>query len=479
MVFFVLGQLLMIEAALLVLPLGAALYYREHCAFALGITAITAFALGIIPYLRFKHSDKRIYAKEGFVITALSWLVLSAVGAMPFVISGEVHSYIDAFFEIVSGFTTTGASILDDVESMSRGLLFWRSFTHWVGGMGVLVFIMAVTKKGTDRSIHIMRAEMPGPIVDKLLPRTRDTAKVLYIIYLIMTVIEVIFLVAGGMPVFDSLIHTFGTAGTGGFGMKADSIASYSSYLQWTIGVFMVLFGVNFNLYYLISVKRFKDALKSSELHTYLGIIAAATVLIGINIYPRYQNLADTARLSFFQVSSVMTTTGYSTADFDSWGGLSKTVLLILMFIGGCAGSTSGGLKVSRIMIYFKMIRREVKKLLHPRSVSIIRLEGKKVDEGTISTQSAYLAVYAIAFFAIFFVLAFDQYDIETNFSAAAACFNNIGPGFAKVGPTLSFSGYSPVSKLALSAAMLLGRLEIFPLLLSFAPSTWKGKRNQ
>lgn len=475
MVFYVLGQLLIVEACLLLLPLITAIIYSERCTLSLAATSGIALATGLAFFLPCRKSNKTIYAKEGFIITALSWLVLSAVGALPFVISGEIPSYIDAFFETVSGFTTTGASILTDVESMSKGLLFWRSFTHWVGGMGVLVFVVALTKS-TDRTMHIMRAEMPGPMVDKLVPRTKDTAKILYIIYFIMTVAEVLFLIAGGMPLFDSLVHAFGTAGTGGFGIKADSVASYSNYLQWVIAIFMLLFGVNFNLYYLMTAKRFKDSLKSGELHTYLIIVVIASVLIGINIHPQYGHIPDTARLSFFQVSSIITTTGFSTADFDTWGVLSKTVLLILMFIGGCAGSTAGGLKVSRVMIYYKMVKREIKRLLHPRSVDIIRLDGKKVDEVTVSSQGAYLAVYTALFFAMFLILGFDKYDIETNFSAVAACFNNIGPGLAKVGPALSFAGYSQFSKFILSIAMLLGRLEIFPLILAFAPSTWTKK---
>ena len=474
MVFFVLSQLLLAEAGLMLFPFAAALYYREECALALAASAGTAAAAGLLIYLLTRSAKTTIYAKEGFVITALSWLILSAVGALPFYLSGEIPSYVDAFFETVSGFTTTGASILDNVEAMSRGLLFWRSFTHWVGGMGVLVFVMAITKKGSDRAIHIMKAEMPGPIVDKLVPKTRDTAKILYIIYLILTVTEFLFLLAGGMPVFDSIVHAFGTAGTGGFGIKADSIGSYSPYIQWVIAIFMMLFGVNFNLYFLVKEKRFRDAVKSTELRTYLCIILIASLLIGFDIYHDTGSLADTARLSFFQTSSIITTTGFSTADFNAWGTLSKTVIVILMFIGGCAGSTAGGLKVSRIIIYFKMIKREIKKLLHPRTVSSVRLEGRTVDETTISSQSAYLAVYAAAFFIILFILAFDEFGFETNFTAVAACFNNIGPGLDKVGPALSFSGYSAVSKLALSAGMLLGRLEIFPLLLAFAPSTWK-----
>ena len=470
------GMLLTVEACLLLLPLAVALYYRERCFYAILITIGISALLGGGAMLWGRNASKTIYSREGFVITALSWFLLSAVGALPFRISGEIPSYVDAFFETVSGFTTTGASILNDVEAMSRGLLFWRSFTHWVGGMGVLVFLMAMTKNISDRSIHIMRAEMPGPIVDKITPRTRDTAKIFYAIYIALTFVEVALLLCGGMPLYEALVHAFGTAGTGGFGILRDSIASYSPYLQWVIGVFMLVFGVNFNLYYLILIKRFKSVLKSGELWTYLGFAAASTGLIAFNIRSFYPSVSEAIRTAFFQVSSIMTTTGYATADFDTWPTLSKTTLLLLMFIGACAGSTGGGIKVSRVMIYVKSIHRELRKLLRPRAVNVIRLEGKMVDENVVRGQNAYLAVYALSFCLFFFLLSFDRFDVETNLSAAAACFNNIGPGFAAVGPTHSYAGYSALSKLVLSAAMLMGRLEIFPILLMITPSTWRNR---
>ena len=471
------GMLLMAEACLLLLPLAVALWYRERCFYAILITVGVSALAGGAGMLWGRNASSTIYAREGFVITALSWLLLSAVGALPFRLSGEIPSYVDAFFETVSGFTTTGASILNDVEAMSRGLLFWRSFTHWVGGMGVLVFLMAMTKNISDRSIHIMRAEMPGPIVDKITPRTKDTAKILYAIYLVLTFIEVALLLCGGMPVFDSLVHAFGTAGTGGFGILRDSIASYSPYLQWVIGVFMLVFGVNFNLYYLILLRRFRSVVKSGELWTYLAFALASSGLIAFNIRSLYPSASESIRAAFFQVSSIMTTTGYATADFDRWPTFSKTILLLLMFIGACAGSTGGGIKVSRVVIYLKTIRREVHRLLRPRDVNRMRLEGKPVDESVVRGQNAYLAVYVLCFCLVFFLLSFDQFDIETNLSAAAACFNNIGPGFAAVGPTRSYAGYSAFSKLILSAAMLMGRLEIFPILLMVSPSTWLRRR--
>ena len=471
------GMLLLAEACLLLLPLAVSLIYRERCFYALLITIGVAGVLGGAAMLAGRRASNTIYSREGFTITGLSWLLLSAVGALPFRISGEIPSYVDAFFETVSGFTTTGASILRDVEAMSRGLQFWRSFTHWVGGMGVLVFLMAMTKNISERSIHIMRAEMPGPIVDKITPRTRDTAKIFYAIYIALTFAEVALLLCGGMPLFEALVHTFGTAGTGGFGVLRDSIASYSPYLQWVIGVFMLVFGVNFNVYYLILMRRFRSVLKSGELWTYLGIVAASTAVVSFNIRHLYPAVSECVRTAFFQVSSIMTTTGYATADFDAWPTLSKTTLLLLMFIGACAGSTGGGIKVSRVVIYVKSIHREVQKLLRPRAVNRIRLEGKPVDESVVRGQNAYLAVYALSFWLFFFLLSFDRFDIETNLSAAAACFNNIGPGFAAVGPTRCYAGYSAFSKLVLSAAMLMGRLEIFPILLMLSPSTWLRRR--
>ena len=408
---------------------------------------------------------------------ALAWIIMSGIGALPFVISGEIPNYIDAFFETVSGFTTTGSSIVRDVEALSHGILFWRSFTHWLGGMGVLVFVMAILPSSSDRSIHLMRAEVPGPVVGKLVPKIKETAKILYLIYMVMTFIEVIFLLCGGMPLFDSLVHSFGTAGTGGFGIKVDSIGGYSSYCQWVITIFMLLFGINFNLFYLCLIRRFKSVLKSEELWAYLGIVLAAATIITVNIMPIYNSLSRSIRLSVFQVASIITTTGYATADFNTWPVLSKGILLILMFFGACAGSTGGGFKISRVVLLLKAVKREFHRLIHPRSRTTIKFEGKNVDEGTISGVECYLALYVICFVSIFLILCFEKnFDIETNFSAAASCFNNIGPGLGSVGPVLNFADYSAVSKIVLSIAMLLGRLELFPLIITLAPSTWTKK---
>lgn len=477
MVFYMIGQMIKLEAALLVLPLLVSLIYREHeTALSFLITIGIALVLGFALTLIFRTKNRVIYAKEGFVIVALTWLALSAVGCLPFIISGEIPSFFDAFFETVSGFTTTGASVVIDVENMSHGILFWRSFTHWIGGMGVLVFIMAIIPTVTDRSIHILRAEMPGPIVGKLVPKTKDTAKILYLIYIIMTAVEIVLLLIGGMPLFESTVHAFGTAGTGGFGIKADSIAGYSPYLQWVITIFMLLFGVNFNLYYLALIRHFHSIFKSRELWCYIGIFAAACFAITIDIYPMYQNFSESLRLAAFQTSSILTTTGFATADFNLWPGFSKAILFLLMFIGGCAGSTAGGLKVSRVILLFKIVRKELLHMLHPRSVAVIKFEGKKVDNPTLNSVSTYFVLYIFGILGIFLILCLEPFDLETNLSATVSCFNNVGPGLSLVGPASNYSAYSPLSKLMLSFAMLLGRLEIFPLWFTLTPSTWSKK---
>ena len=476
MVLYVVGTVIKIEAALMLLPLITSLIYKESCVkdilISMGIALIAGFALTLI----FKPGSKVIYAKEGFVIVSLAWLALSAVGALPFYISGEIPSFVDAFFETVSGFTTTGASILTDVESMSKGLLFWRSFTHWIGGMGVLVFIMAIIPTVSDRSIHLLRAEAPGPVVGKIVPKMKQTARILYVIYIALTFIEFVLLFAGGMPLYDSIVHAVGTAGTGGFGIKADSLASYSPYIQWVITAFMLIFGVNFNLYYLFLIRKFKSAIKNEELLTYAVIVTFSVAAIAVNIRPLYEGVAESIRHSAFQVAAVISTTGFATADFNQWPGMSKTILLLLMFIGGCAGSTAGGFKISRIVMLFKTIKRELQKLLHPRAVATIKLDGKRVDEKTISSLGSYLAIYALFFCVVVFLLGFDGFDLETNISVAASCVNNIGPGFGSAGPMDGYAMFSPFSKVMLSLTMLLGRLEIFPLILTFSPSTWVKK---
>lgn len=475
-VFHITGKLLQALAFILLLPMIVSIIYKEGEFLAFLTAAAISFVIGITLVMLTKNCKKDLYAREGFLIVSLAWISASLIGCLPFILSGEIPNFFNAFFETVSGFTTTGASIVTNVEELSRGVLFWRSFTHWIGGMGVLVFVVAFVGNISDKAIHILRAEMPGPVVGKLVPRAKDTSKMLYIMYIVMTLMQIVLLWCGEMNLFEAVVHTFGTAGTGGFGLKSDSIASYSAYSQWIITVFMLVFGINFNLYFLLIIKRFRSVLKSTELWTYLGIVITSVVIVSVNISPAFTSLSDTIRTAAFQVSSIMTTTGYATTDFNLWPNLSKTILLILMFIGACAGSTAGGLKVSRVILLFKMGLREIKRMIHPRSVVSIKFEGKEVDDHTKHGVTTYFAVYMVCFFFIFLLLSFEEapFDFETNFSAVAACFNNIGPGFGIVGPVGSFSGYSDFSKLVLSFAMLFGRLEIFPILIALIPSTWK-----
>ncbi len=483
MVFSMIGRLLLLEAVLLLLPAACSLIYQEQQdLMTLLMTAGIALVIGGGLTLLCRTKNKTIYAKEGFVIAALSWIFLSAVGALPFVLSGAIPNFVDAFFETVSGFTTTGASILTNLSArgetlaLSHGILFWRSFTHWVGGMGVLVLMMALVPTGSGRTIHVMRAEAPGPIVGKLVPRLRDTAKILYLIYFGLTVIQVICLLVAGMPLFDSLVHTFGTAGTGGFGIYSTSIGEYNAACQWIITVFMWLFGVNFNVYYLLLIRAFRPALSNRELWLYGGITLASVALITANVWTQmpYTTFEETVRYSAFQVSSIMTTTGYATTDFNLWPMFSKCVLVLLMFIGACAGSTGGGLKVSRVMLVGKAVGRELKRLVHPRSVGVIRLEGKRVEESVVQSATAYVVLYFLLFGGAFLLLCLEPaFDLESNFTAVAACINNIGPGLGAVGPTGSYADYGALSKVVLSFAMLLGRLEIYPLVLTLLPGTW------
>ena len=477
MVFFLIGRILLLEGGLLLLPLFVSVYYWDGGQIPFLLTIALCLGLGLLLSKLCRTENQVIYAKEGFLVTALAWLSVSAVGALPFLISGEIPNFVDAFFETVSGFTTTGASILNDVEAMSRSMLIWRSFTHWIGGMGVLVLMVAIMPNLSGRTIHVLRAEMPGPTMGKLSPKLRDTAKILYLLYIAMTLLELVLLVAGGMPLFDSAIHTFGTAGTGGFGMKAASLAGYSPYHQWVIAVFMMLFGVNFNLYFLLVMGRFRSALRSEELWTYLAIIFIATALIAVNVTPQMGNTAEGIRAAYFQVTSISSTTGFSTVDFDQWPTVSRMILVVLMFIGACAGSTAGGLKVSRLVLLCKTIRREIRHLLHPRSVTSVRFEGKPVDSPTLISIGTYFSLYIVLFAMFWFIVSFQPgFDGVSNFTAVAACYNNIGPGLNLVGPAASYAAYGPFFKIVLSVAMLFGRLEIYPMLISLSPSTWAKK---
>lgn len=473
-VFYTVGRILQCEGILMLLPTAVSIIYGEKEWIWLFLSALLAFLAGSLPRFVFKKCNRTVFAREGFAIVALSWVLMSAIGALPFYLSGELPDYISAFFETVSGFTTTGASVIPDVEALSHGNLFWRSFTHWVGGMGILVFIMAVFPSESGRDIHIMRAEVPGPISGKIVPRIRNTAKLLYVIYFVLTAVEVIFLLLGEMDLYESLIYSFGTAGTGGFGIKSASVGCYSAYSQWVITIFMLIFAANFNIYYFVLIGRVKSAFKSGELWCYLAIVGVSITAITVNVFSMYSSLSDAIRHSSFQVASIISTTGFSTVDFNQWPELSKTILVVLMFIGGCAGSTAGGLKVSRIILMFKTVKRDLRRLVHPRSVNTVRFEGKTVDSETLNGVGGYIIVYMIIFFVVLLLLSFSGLDFLTNFTATAACFNNVGPGFGAVGPLSNFSCYSGVYQIILSFAMLLGRLEIFPILLAFAPSTWR-----
>lgn len=475
LVFKNLGRLIGSLGVLLLLPIITAILYKEwQCLVIFTGVAIASVLIGTLMYKLIKPKDNVLSAKEGFAITALAWVVLSVLGALPFTISGEIPNYIDALFETVSGFTTTGASIITDLNAMSRSMLMWRSFTHWVGGMGVLVFMMALLPNLSDRSVHILKAEMPGPIFGKILPRSKDTAKILYIIYIAMTLLLIGLLMLGGMSLYESVIHAVGTAGTGGFGILSDSIASYSPYIQWVLTIFMLLFAVNFNLYFYFIMKRSLAAFRSTELYVFAGIVAASTAAICANIYSMFGSLSESLRHAAFQVATVISTTGYATQDFNLWPDFSRTLLVLLMFVGGCAGSTAGGLKVARIVLVCKTIGAEFRRLIHPRSVTTIRLEGKTVDKATAAGVPVYLSIYFACYAVILLIISLEPHGFTTNFTAVAACINNIGPGLGKVGPTGSFAIYNNFSTLVLTFTMLLGRLEIFPLLLTCMPGTWR-----
>lgn len=474
MIAYILGLLLLCEAGLLLLPTAVALIYSEPVLSSFLLTIGILISAGLI-LVRFKPKDKTIFARDGLVIVALGWIFLSLFGALPFYISDEIPSYLDAVFETVSGFTTTGASILSDVEALSKSMLFWRSFTHWIGGMGVLVFVMAVLPlSGGGGDLHLMRAESPGPSVGKLVPRSNKTARILYGIYLVMTVIQIILLLIGGMPLFDSITLSFGTAGTGGFGILNDSIASYNTFCQAVITVFMALFGINFNIYFLLLCRNFKAALKSEELWGYIGIMGAAILTITVNIRGYFDSILEAFHHAAFQVSSVMTTTGYSTTDFDKWPELSRTILIMVMCVGACAGSTGGGFKVSRVLLLLKYAKKTIRSFTHPRSVKVITFDGQRVANETFQGTVAFFIVYVIIFAASVLIVSADKNDIVTDFSAVVATFNNIGPGLGKVGPTGNFGSYGALSKIVFIIDMLLGRLEIFPLICLFTPSLHK-----
>lgn len=475
------GLILLITGIFQLFPLLIAVIDHEPRNILAYIESLCLILLVGSALLLFSRGGNRMFsAQEGFAATGLSWIFMSAFGALPFFLSGQIPSYVDAFFEMVSGFTTTGASILTDVEALSRCNLFWRSFSHWLGGMGVLVFLLAVVpgaRKNGGTGIYLMRAESPGPSVDKLTPHLRQTAMILYGIYILLTALCIMCLLLGGMPVFDSFCIAFGTAGTGGFAIKNSSMGGYSYFLQTVVTVFMFLFGVNFSLYYMLLLRKFKAVFKNEELRLYFGIAASSIILIAINISRMYNTIYESVHHAAFQVVSIMTTTGYGTVDFEQWPAFSKAILLSLMFIGASAGSTGGGLKVSRVLLLMKSIRRTIRKALHPRRVQPVYMDGRAVSEEVCDNVNAYLAIYCVILVLSFAIISVDGFSIGTNFSAVASCFNNIGPGFELVGATQNFSIYSDLSKIILSLDMLLGRLEIFPLLLLLSPDTWSRRR--
>lgn len=473
---YVISNLFKILMFLFLFPLAVSIYYKEGLKFSMAYI-IPIIILCILSYFLSDKTpeNQSFFSKEGLVIVSLSWLLISFFGALPFIISGSIPNMVDAFFESVSGFTTTGASILSEVESLSKSILFWRSLTHVVGGMGVLVLVLAVLPKGNNQALHIMRAEVPGPTVGKIVAKMTYNSRILYVIYLVMTVIMILLLLAGGMPFFDACIHAFGTAGTGGFSSKNASIGFYNSaYIDYVTSIGMLVFGLNFNLFYLLILGNIRQVFKSEEAKYYLGIVFVATILICINIYPIYSSISRMIRDVFFTVSSVITTTGYSTADFNKWPTFSKTIILFLMFCGGCAGSTAGGFKVSRVIILIKKVVKEFRKVGHPNKVLNIQLEGKTLDKAMLEGVDSYFALYSFTLFLLLLITAWESDTFITALSAVLATFNNIGPGLDAVGPTSNFSAYSAFTKVILSFGMLLGRLEIIPLLILVSPRIYK-----
>lgn len=469
MIIYILGCILKTEGVLMALPCLVALIYHESQGIAYVIVAVLSLIAGMFLTIR-KPKDYIIYLKEGCIATSLSWILMGIVGSFPFMITGEIQSFIDALFETVSGFTTTGASILSDVESLSHCSIMWRSFTHWIGGMGVLVFIIAIVPLSGGSNINLMRAESPGPSVGKLVPKVRHTARILYIIYFGLTLLEFIILVMAKMPVFDAVNTSFATAGTGGFGIKNDSMGSYSVAIQWIVTIFMILFGVNFNAYYLLFFGSIKKALSMEEVRVYFGIILAAITAITINVYSMCSGVWDAIAKSAFQVGSIITTTGFSTTDFNLWPQTSKTILVLLMFVGACAGSTGGGIKVSRFVILIKTIIKELNSYIHPRSVKKIKVEGKPVEHEVIRSVNVYMITFILTFVVSVFLVSLEGKDLTTNFTAVAATINNIGPGLELAGPTQNFGHFGILSKIVIIFDMLAGRLELFPMLLLFHP---------
>ena len=463
------GYSLMIEGGLLLLPLLVCVIYNENEYNAYLLTMILCLLSGFL--LSRVKTNQSYFAKEGMIAVGLTWIVVSMFGCLPFFLTQEIPSLIDCFFETVSGFTTTGSSILTDVETLSHASLFWRSFTHWIGGMGILVFLLAVMPRSNDRTMHVMRAEAPGPIIGKLVPRLRESAAILYRIYIVLSLIMVILLLLGKMPLFDAVCTTFGTAGTGGFGIKNNSIAFYDSmYLEMVIALFMIIFGINFNMFYFLLIRNVKSIFKNEELRFYLLIVGCSVLLIAVNIFSAVgSSWLQAFRYSLFQVASIVSTTGFSTVDFNQWPLFSKIILLTLISIGACAGSTAGGLKMSRVLILLKQTRLNLQRLLHPQKVEAITMDGKLVDKEIVHQICSYFFCYCLVLIIIILLVSLDNFDLETTVSACFTCLGNVGPGFGLAGPAANFSMFSDFSKIVLSVAMLIGRLEIYPILIFFS----------
>lgn len=478
MITYNIGRILLVEAILLVLPAIVSIIYDDGMLISFAVTIAALTATGLFA-TRKKPDNRSIYAKEGYVIVAFTWVLMSLFGALPFTLSGHIPSFIDAFFETVSGFTTTGSTILKNVEALPKSLLFWRSFTHWIGGMGILVFVIAIMPKTENSSMHVMRAEVPGPTVGKLVSKLGASARILYGIYGGLSAIQVILLLAGGMPLFDSIVNTFATAGTGGFGILNNSIEGYNSlYAEMVIAVFMLIFGINFNLYYLFLIRRFKQAFRSEELRWYLGIVAGSVLIIALSLITSKHSVGESFRYSLFQVASIITTTGFSSTDFGKWPIIAQVILVFLMFIGACAGSTGGGIKVSRLVILVKSGMRDIKKAINPRSIETVKVDKQTVEEPVVKSVSVFFATYIIVLAVSALIVSLDGRDLTTTFTSVIACIGNIGPGLGAVGPTGNFAHFSILSKIVLSFDMLAGRLELIPMLMIFTPYAWSKKYN-
>lgn len=475
MIAYILGHILRIEGLLMVVPTAVAFLYMEEKP-ATAFIASTVFCMIAAAVAESREpKNKRIYGREGFIVVALSWIVMSFFGALPYYLSGSIQGFVNCYFETVSGFSTTGASVLLEVEQLPKSILFWRAFTHWIGGMGILVFMLAIMPLGDERTMHLMKAEAPGPLVSKLVPRVKSTAKILYTIYIVLTLIEMVLLNMGGMPLFDSIVHAISTAGTGGFSVKNASVAAYDSkYFEYVITLFMLLFSVNFNLYYLILLRDFKNVWRNEEFRWFVGIVVASTLLITVNIYDYYPTLEGAFRHAIFQVAAIMSTTGFVTADFNIWPEFSKTILFCLLFLGACGGSTAGGIKISRLIILLKMVLREIRHIVHPRSVNLIKMDGYKIDSEVVRSVSSFIILYIVILLSSFILISLNDFDFVTNITAVTTCLSNVGPGLNMAGPTENMAFFSNGSKLILCADMLLGRLEIFPLIMLFAPSIWR-----